>query len=171
MSGEDLLADPVIRASLLELARKEFELEAILAQQRQNAMGPELREGVFRDGMGACERRVDAFAFHQWGIDLGYECWGDRGFTKYFDRIAPETRVRSRSAKLQVGYEASPAFEVPVARVNEPRFAKTYKAGSTGDPPVPAGHRPGGMGGAMDIPPGESPAGTGGAPVLPREGR
>lgn len=122
---DDLLADPVIRASLLELARLEFQLEAIQAQKRQDNMDAELREGVFRDGMGGCDRRVDAFAFHNWGMDEGYGCWSDKGFLKYFDRIAPETRVRSRSAKIQAGYSASPGFEVPL-RVNQPRFSKTY---------------------------------------------
>ncbi len=142
-TGEDLLADPVIAASLLEIARMEYQLEAIQAQKRQDAMDAELREGVFRDGMGGCERRVDAFAFHQWGHDEGYGCWSDRGFLKYFDRIAPETRVRSRSAKIQVGYQASPGFQVEV-RVNAPRFSKSYGGGSTGDSPVPAGGSPDG---------------------------
>jgi hypothetical protein len=125
--------DPGLRAALEEVARLEFALECIQAQKRQDAMARELREGRSQDGLGACVRRVDAFAHHEWTQQLGPECWQDKGFTKYFDRIAPECRVRSRGTRVQVGYTPGRRFEVPVTERAEPRFRKTYRSAEPSD--------------------------------------
>jgi hypothetical protein len=133
MSLRDLTLqlDPGLTAALEEVARLEWQLESIRAQKRQNAMAADLRDGLSVEGLGACERRVDTFAYHDWGIKEGYECWKDSGFKRYFDRIAPECKVRSRGTKVQVGYTAAPRFELPVTERRQPKFRKSYPATKT----------------------------------------
>jgi len=133
MSLRDLTLqlDPGLAAALDEVARLEWQLECIRAQKRQNAMAAELRDGRSLEGLGACQRRVDGFAYHDWGLKEGYGCWQDKGFTRYFDRIAPECKVRSRGTKVQVGYSRERRIEIPVEREG-PRFRKSYGTGSEG---------------------------------------
>jgi hypothetical protein len=151
MSLRDLTLelDPGLRAALEEVARLEWTLESIQAQKRQNAMAAVLRDGRSLEGLGACERRVDAFAYHDWGLKEGYACWQDKGFKRYFDRIAPECRVKSRGTKVQVGYTAARRFVVPVHDRQEPRFRKSYPATGLEPAPSPLGGERAGVRGAV----------------------
>ncbi len=121
MNAMQLEIDPAMQAALGELYRRKWVLESLKAQREQDTLEREHREARAIPGMGEVKRRVHSFAYHDWAKKLGsYECWRDRGFTKYFDRIAPEARVKSLGAKpgngapLQVGWERNV------------RFTKTY---------------------------------------------
>ena len=118
----ELHLSPATALSLEELARNQWQLAAAQAQKEQEAFARQCRETNAIDGMGAVTRHIDAFAYHDWALKMNsYECWKDKGFNKYIDRIAPETKPRSRGAapggtmKLQVGWEAQPK-----------RFTKTF---------------------------------------------
>jgi len=66
---------------------------------------------------GEIKMRVDPYFYHRWGQRLGYECWSDKQFVDEILRDNPETRVKSRSRKIQVGWAPS-----------DPRFHKEYDA-------------------------------------------
>ena len=115
--------DPGTVAALEELARQEWELEALRAQREQEAYMRAHPEFNAIDGMGQVARAVDAFAFHDWALKLGsYDCWNDRGFNKYIDRIAPETRVKCRAPKSGNGL----ALQVGWTGESRKRFSKAY---------------------------------------------
>lgn len=97
--------DPGTEAALLELLRKKWLLEELQAQAEQEAFARSLGPVKAVDGIGEVKRAVHPFAFHDWALKLGsYGCWQDRGFLKYFERIAPEVKVDSLGTKTQVGY-------------------------------------------------------------------
>jgi hypothetical protein len=97
--------DPATLAALEELLRQRWMLEQLQAQAEQDAFARECKQLKAVDGIGAVKRAVHPAAFFDWGLKLGsFDCWQDRGFLKYFDRIAPETRVDSLGTKTQVGY-------------------------------------------------------------------
>jgi hypothetical protein len=113
-------------AALEEIVRQEWELEAMKAQRVQLRLAACLPEHNAIDGVGYVRRHVSSFAYHDWARKLGtYECWGDRGFNHYIDKIAPETVVRSKGTKMQLGYQA-PALVAPPAPGNK-RFTKIYR--------------------------------------------
>jgi hypothetical protein len=123
MHGLELDIDPLTQAALEELYRKRWLLESLKAQAEQDRLEREYREAKAVHGIGELKRRVHAFAYHDWAKKLGsYQCWSDSGFTKYFDRIAPETKVKCVGAKpgngaaLQVGW-------MPERNI---KFSKTY---------------------------------------------
>lgn len=92
-------------AALAELLRKRWLAEELAAQVEQEEFARHCRELKAMEGVGAVKRAVHAFAFHDWALKLGsYDCWRDGGFLRYFDRIAPETRVDCGGTKVQVGY-------------------------------------------------------------------
>lgn len=118
-------------AALEEVARLEWTLEALRAQREQDQLAAEIhRMGGFNavDGLGAVRRNIDAFAFHDWARkEKTYDCWRDKSFNRYIDRIAPETKARCTGTRLQVGWTPPTNFAVSFHRENAPRFAKTYQ--------------------------------------------
>lgn len=119
--------DPLTLVALEEYARKLHQLQMIQAQKEQDALAREMRECPEVNGF-VLQRRVHADAFHDWGLKLGsYDAWTDKGFLKYFDKIAPETRVKYKR-KAQVGWTESLPEEVPiiVSGGGEKRFVKKY---------------------------------------------
>lgn len=132
---ESLLgSDPALHEALRQLYEKTLQLEMLQAQAEQNAMDNSLREARSIDGVGEVVRRVHPSAYHLWAHDLGdYACWQDKGFTKYFDKIAPECKVRSRGTRIQVGHTRPVDCSVAFARQNAPRFFKAYTSETTDD--------------------------------------
>lgn len=119
--------DPGTEAALEKLARAEWIHEELIAQTTIDRMGREFREAKRLDGLGDLTRRVPTFAYHDWAKKLGsYACWRDKGFTKYFDRIAPECLVKAQSAKTMVGYRAIPGQVVAMGS-GATRFHKVYE--------------------------------------------
>lgn len=106
--------------ALMELARKEHQQEALRAQIEQEEFARHCREANAVEGLGIVRRNIAGFAFHDWAIkENSYDCWKDKSFNKYIDRIAPETKVRCYGTKIQVGWERPCEFPL--------RFKKTYK--------------------------------------------
>jgi len=117
-----LNSDPALHEALRQLYEKTLTLEMLQAQAEQNALDRSLREARSIDGVGEVVRRVHPSAYHLWAHDLGsYDCWQDKGFTKYFDRIAPECKVKSTGTRLQVGFQRDTGWFRA-----EPRFRKSY---------------------------------------------
>lgn len=113
-------------AALEEIVRQEWELEAMKAQREQERLAACLPEHHAIDGVGYVRRHISSFAYHDWARKLGtYECWGDKGFNHYIDRIAPETRVKSKGTKMQLGYQAPALVSAPA--LSNKRFTKTYR--------------------------------------------
>lgn len=137
MSGFDDIdlsgLDPLTLIALEELARKQWELQMIQAQKEQDRLAKELAntEVTAVDGFGPMVRRVHADAFHDWARkekrNGGYDIWKDNGFTRYFDKIAPECKVKY-AGKPQVGWgpELEPvAIEIHGCAENK-RWVKKY---------------------------------------------
>jgi hypothetical protein len=78
------------------------------------------------EGLGEVRRNISAFAYHDWAMKEGtYDCWADKGFNKYIDRLAPETRVKCAAPRSGNGLP----LMVPVAEVpweGNKRFTKNY---------------------------------------------
>lgn len=74
------------------------------ARQARIAGATQRLEHAHIDGVGEKFMSVDPYVFHSWGQRLGYQCWNDPGFRREMMRDNPETRVRSKSRKIQVGY-------------------------------------------------------------------
>ena len=128
MSGRNELqfidVDPGTMVALEELARLEHEVAALAAQREQEEFAKHCREVNAIDGVGEVVRNVHSFAFHDWAAKLGsYDCWRDKGFNKYFDRIAPETRVRTVAPKSGNGLPLMVSVEWPGSGK---RFSKNY---------------------------------------------
>jgi hypothetical protein len=103
--------------ALEELARAEWLNESLKAQIEQEEFARHCRNVDFKavDGIGQVTRQVHAFAFHDWAAKEGsYDVWKDKSFNRYFDRIAPETKVKCVAPKsgnglaLQVGWTPGP---------------------------------------------------------------
>lgn len=139
-------------AALEELARREHMLLMLQEQALQEQLARECPEVNALEGMGQVTRNISSAAFHDWALKEGsYDCWNDRGFNRYIDRLAPETRVKCRAPKsgnglaLQVGW-------TPLE--SKLRFRKVYAAerpaedGNTGrgengtNPPNPSSRLP-----------------------------
>jgi len=124
--------DPATVRALEELARQEWEFEAMKAQRRQELEAASRLEMNAVNGLGAVRRNIDAFAFHDWAAKEGtYACWKDDDFNRYIDRIAPETKVKSTGTKIQVGYSGRQKAEggMQKAEPDAPRalrFTKSY---------------------------------------------
>lgn len=128
--GQDLEAwldsDPGLRVALEEIARKEHLLEALQAQALAHQLANEFRQEKAVEGMGSITRMMPAFAFHDIALKQGtYECFQDKSFNRYLDRVAPETKVKSTGTRMQVGYSGSQKAE-PIATRTAPRFSKSY---------------------------------------------
>ena len=120
--------DPATVQALEELARQEWEFEAMQAQRRQERMAAQQRETNAVNGLGAVRRNIDSFAFHDWAIKEGtYACWKDDDFNRYIDRIAPETKVKSTGTRTQVGYTGPDNAQCPMPNDREPRTAPRYR--------------------------------------------
>ena len=121
--------DGATLAALEELARKKWQLQMIRAQQEQDRLARELHNTEVPEVNGfRMVRRVHADAFHDWAHkEGGYEVWNDRGFLKYFDKLAPECQVKYQR-KAQVGWTESLPEEVPIHTVGSghKRFVKKY---------------------------------------------
>lgn len=118
--------DAATIAAVEELARQEWQLAALQAQieQEEFARHCKLVNGV--EGVGEVTRMVHAFAYHDWAHKLGsYECWQDKGFQKYFDRIAPETKVKCVAPKSGNGLALQVGWTPPEGKR---RFTKKYDA-------------------------------------------
>jgi hypothetical protein len=126
-------SDPGLRVALEEIARKEHLLEALQAQAMAHELAREFRQEKAVNGMGSITRMMPAFAFHDIALKQGtYECFQDKSFNRYIDRIAPETKVKSTGTKVQVGYSGSQKAEggMQKAQPDAPRtalrFTKSY---------------------------------------------
>ena len=76
--------------------------------------------------LGEQKARIEPTSYHYWGKRLGYECWNDRKFMKEYLRDNPESRVKSKSGKTQVGYGSNKPigyYDTPVGRIT---FRKVY---------------------------------------------
>ena len=67
---------------------------AVQAEFNQRALAKDLQEASPIEELGQLNMQVDAFAFHWWGQQLGYECWDDDEFLREFYRDNPECRVK-----------------------------------------------------------------------------
>ena len=126
---EFLAADPMLTECMRQIALKEHQLEALLAQRLANEVGRMVRAENIRsvEGMGEPVRMMPAFAFHDIAAQQGtYDCFKDKSFNKYLDRMAPETKVKAGGTKMQVGWREETQIEVPFARMTAPRFRKSY---------------------------------------------
>lgn len=93
--------EPTLLA-LEELARAEYLNAALQAQIEQEEFARHCRNVEFKaiDGIGEVTRQVHGFAYHDWAArEGGYEVWKDKGFNRYMDRVAPETRVKCVAPK------------------------------------------------------------------------
>lgn len=123
LSELELQLSPATALALEELARNEWLAEAARAQQEQEAFAKQMREVNAIEGMGAVTRHIDAFAYHDWALKMGtHDCWKDKGFNKYIDRIAPETKPISRGAAPGNGMKLMVGWVPP-----EKRFTKTWE--------------------------------------------
>lgn len=128
MRNLELHLDPGLLAALEELARRKLMLEHIRAQKEQDRLARHFREAKSIDGIGELQMRVHSTAYHDWGIKLGFDCWKDEGFKKYFRKIAPETRVKCGGTKLMVGYQPGQDQQIEIfGSGNAPRFSKKYE--------------------------------------------
>jgi len=123
--------DPATVQALEELARQEWEFEAMKAQRRQELEAASRLEMNAVNGLGAVRRNIDSFAFHDWAAKEGtYACWKDDDFNRYIDRIAPETKVKSAGTKIQVGYSGASDGQSEIvnrkSEMRQPRFSKSY---------------------------------------------
>ncbi len=115
--------DAATIAALEEVARREHLLASLQEQAMQEEFARQFPEMNAVDGLGEVRRNISAMAFHDWALKLGsYDCWQDKGFNKYIDRLAPETRVKCVAPKSGNGL----ALQVGWAPVREPRFRKVY---------------------------------------------
>lgn len=122
--------DPATLAALEEVARREHQLLELQEQAMQEAFAREHSEMNAVDGLGEVRRNISAFAYHDWAMKEGtYDCWSDKGFNQYIDRLAPETRVKCVAPKSGNGL----ALQVGWTPVREPRFRKSYGEFSTTD--------------------------------------
>ncbi len=117
--------DEATQLALLELAKAEWEMEALQAQRDMDIFAAHCRtvnlNGV--EGMGQLTRNINAFAFHDWAHkEKSYDVWNDKSFNRYIDRIAPETRVKCAAPKSGNGLP----LQVSFARTESPRYRKTY---------------------------------------------
>ena len=130
--GQDLEAwldsDPGLRAALEEIARKEYLLEALQAQALAQELARDFRQEKAVEGMGSITRMMPSFAFHDIARKQGtYECYQDKSFNRYLDRIAPETKVKSTGTRTQVGYTGPDNAQCPMPNDREPRNAPRYR--------------------------------------------
>lgn len=111
--------------ALEELARQEWLNAALQAQIEQEEFARHCREVNAVEGVGEVQRMVHPFAYHDWAHKLGsYECWQDKGFQKYFDRIAPETKVKCVAPKSGNGLALQVGWTPPEGKK---RFSKKYE--------------------------------------------
>lgn len=114
--------DPMLRAALEELARKEHTLLALQAQAEIEAINREVRTMNAMDGVGLVRRVMPAFAWHDIARQMGgVECFADKSFNRYLDRKAPETRIAATGVKPGNGLALQVGWKPP-----EPRYTKNY---------------------------------------------
>lgn len=122
LSELELQLSPATALALEELARNEWQAEAVRAQREQEAYARQMREVNAIEGMGGVTRHIAAFAYHDWALKMGtHECWKDKSFNKYIDRIAPETKPVSRGMAPGNGIKLTVGWTPP-----EKRFSKSY---------------------------------------------
>lgn len=124
-------SDPGLRVAMEEIARKEHLLEALQSQAIAHELAREFRQEKAVEGMGSITRMMPAFAYHDIALKQGtYECYQDKSFNRYLDRIAPETKVKSAGTKIQVGYTGAdrphPGTLPQERERTAPRFTKRY---------------------------------------------
>lgn len=116
---------PDLVAAVEELARREWLLESLKAQRRQNALAAAQGPAAPVDGLGQLRRQVDTFAFMDWGLKEGFGVWQDPQFNRYYDRIAPETKVEHAARAPRAGFRAALTSGWDDA-LPPKRFTKTY---------------------------------------------
>lgn len=123
-----LEADPGMAVALEQYARKLHLLEMLEAQAAMDRLNRRMRhmEVTASEGMGEVHRLMPAAAWHDIALKEGtYDCYKDRSFNRYIDRVAPETKVRCYSPRSGNGRP----LQVPVGwdrRRSAPRFRKSY---------------------------------------------
>jgi hypothetical protein len=98
--GEEFVRD--FCATLTDEQRAEEEMA--FATQRRIAAATQSLDEHFVDGLGELTMRIDLTAYWHWTMRYGPRIWSDPAFIREYKRDNPETRVKSRSRKIQVGY-------------------------------------------------------------------
>jgi hypothetical protein len=88
-SDEELLAK--VSADIVTGWRAKLALSH--ARQRRIKQESDRLAAAAIEGVGTPTMRVEANAFHFWGLRLGYDCWKDDNFCREFARDNPEVRV------------------------------------------------------------------------------
>lgn len=115
-------------AALRQLVEMKWQLAALEAQREQDALAAATPEMNSVDGLGPVVRNIHPFAFHDWAFKEGsYDCWKDRSFNKYMDRIAPETKPVCRGLKPGNGLALQVGWTPPTKR-----FQKKYSESREG---------------------------------------
>lgn len=123
-----LESDPLMRIALEEIARKQHLKETLEAQILANQFAQHCREVSATEGMGEVRRVMPAFAWHDIALQQGtYDCFQDKSFNKYLDRVAPETRLKCVAPKSGNGLALQVGWMPP-----EKRFHKRYEVESRG---------------------------------------
>ena len=68
------------------------------------------------DELGRQRLNINPTIYHYYADRYGYECWGDEGFIRDFEKGFPSARVKCGGTRLQVGYTGRA----------KPRFKKVY---------------------------------------------
>ena len=89
-------------ATLTDEQRAEEELA--FASQKRIAAATEKLDQHFVEGLGELTMRIDLTAYWHWTMRYGPKIWSDPAFIREYKRDNPETRVKSKSRKIQVGY-------------------------------------------------------------------
>ena len=114
-------------ALVADSLRKRLAREHNEARVNQSSqVAEQSRSDNYRTSFGEQKARIEATSYHYWGKRLGYDCWNDRKFIKEYLRDNPESRVKTKGKKVQVGYGSDKPigyYDTPVGRVT---FRKVY---------------------------------------------
>jgi hypothetical protein len=99
------------------------------AEAQQRLIARENQDRVWKDD-GIKRAAVHPMFFHYWGQRLGYDCWDDDQFMREFLRDNEDCRVKSRSDKIMVGYQAAANYRrrqgVVIVNEGRRRYRKVY---------------------------------------------
>ena len=90
-------------------ARVHSELNGAYEGAKQIAKDNHNTEYRAMDGVGEMTASIDSRSYHYWA-QKEPGCWNDPKFTKEYLRDNPEARVKSKSGKIQVGYNGGDGF-------------------------------------------------------------
>jgi len=79
-------------------------------EQKRRLAHDKLPEAHFMQGLGVKKGTIDPHSYHYWGKRLGYKCWHDKQFLREYFRDNEESRVKTTSRKIQLGYSPGPRW-------------------------------------------------------------